>query len=913
MTTSVLERVNDPADVKTLAADMLPALAEECRAEIIRTIASNGGHLATNLGTVELSIALHRALSSPRDRIIWDVGNQCYTHKLLTGRRDRFRTIRQGGGLSGFVNRQESPHDHLTAGHAGTALSSALGIAAARDHLGDDYAVVAIVGDGAMTAGLSYEALNNLGTYQSQILVVLNDNQFSISRNSGALAGALNRSRHNILDGTLFEQLGITYLGPIDGHDLLLLTDVLHDTKRMNRPVLLHVLTQKGKGYKPAEADPARFHGVSPSSLSDNPAPPSSQPLSYSEIFGQELCHIAEEDDRVVAITAAMPAGTGLATFADQWPDRFFDVGIAEQHAVTFGAGLAAGGCRSVVAVYSTFMQRSYDQVVHDVCLQDLPVTLVLDRAGIVGADGPTHHGVFDFGFLRIVPGITIMAPKDGEEFKAMLRAAIAYDAPVAVRTPRGAAPPPIEEASSSIEMGRGQCLRRGEDIALIAIGSMVAPAFAAAQKLSDHGVSTTVINARFVKPLDESLLLEAAQGVKRVFTLEEHVGMGGFGSAVAELYADHDVQTPHTLLALPDRFIEHGSAAELLNDCGLSVDKVVQRVLRNLDAEAVAGSAPNVHFEPGQVKAVIDQIRSDALPEEFEPWVEEYASVGKRDAFLWRWCFRGVDLTTLSCVDPSLRPSNRVAKVLGVMLDVLIDDIADQTRETAFLDRLLGIPYAQPQLVFDDFSAQQQAYARTTRRVWEAITDRVRDYPRYDEFQELLRFDYLQLLNTMRYSHLVNHRLALLNLVEHDLYLPHNMHMMISGTIDLMSSPSFEEEDLGRLRDVLWHAQCMGRVGNLITTWKRELGESDLTSGVFARAVQLGAVTPAELLTADRDSVHARIESSDCEAFFHRRWQGYRDHVAKAAPAIRSVDVGQLLQGLERLFAIHMGSRGLK
>jgi len=584
MTVSVLDQVNSPADVKALDYNELTALANEIRAEIIRTTASNGGHLATNLGTVELSIALHWGLDSPRDKIIWDVGNQCYAHKMLTGRRHRFSTIRQAGGLSGFINREESVHDHLTTGHAGTALSSALGIAAARDRFGDDYCIAAVVGDGAMTSGMSYEALNNLGTFNSPLLVILNDNEYSIARSCGGLAQALKQAKAKILDGTIFEQLGVTYLGPVDGHDLRLLTDVLFEAKRFDHPVLLHVLTQKGKGYKPAETDPQQFHGVGRfNPATGRPYRAGTKP-DYSELFGQEMIRLAAKDERVVAITAAMTAGTGLREFAERWPDRLYDVGIAEQHAVTFAAGLALGGTRPVVAIYSSFFQRSYDQVIHDVCLQNLPVTFVLDRAGIVGADGPTHHGVFDYAYLRILPRMVVMAPMDGDEFKQMLRASVAYDGPAAIRIMRGAVPAPQELCEATpIEIGKGQLLRDGGDVALIAIGSMVHRAIDAAQLLEEQGISAAVVNARFVKPLDASLILETTKRVKRVFTLEEHAALGGFGSAVTELLTQHNAQTPIAVLALPDRFVEHGSANQLLDECGLSAEKIVARVLEEL------------------------------------------------------------------------------------------------------------------------------------------------------------------------------------------------------------------------------------------------------------------------------------------------------------------------------------------
>mgnify|MGYP002624078426 FL=1 len=576
--TMLLDRISGPSDVKAISAAELDLLAEEIRKEIVRTTAINGGHMATNLGVVELSIALHRVLNSPSDKIIWDVGNQCYTHKLITGRRDRFSTIRMPGGLSGFVNREESPHDHMTAGHAGTALASAVGIAAARDLRGDDYRVVAVVGDGALTSGLSYEALNNLGTHSSQLLCILNDNDYSISPSRGALARTLRQAKDRILDGTIFDELGITYLGPVDGHNMQLLIDVLQETVQMQKPVVLHVVTQKGRGYQPAETDPARFHGVSPIDVATGAPLKESSAPSFSSLFGAEMTRLAAEDDRVVAITAAMPAGTGLTEFAEKWPARFFDVGIAEQHAVTFAAGLAVGECRPVVAIYSTFLQRAYDQVIHDVALQNLPVTFVLDRAGIAGADGATHHGVFDLAFLRTIPRMALMAPKDANELAEMLRLSISLNGPAAIRIPRGSPASPQNSSAphSPVEFGRAELMREGGDVLLLALGTMAARAMEAADELARRGINATVINARFVKPLDDRLILEHARRVRRVFTFEEHIEAGGFGSAVLELLAQKDVPTPVTVLGLPDCFLEHGSPDQMLDECDLSARGIV-------------------------------------------------------------------------------------------------------------------------------------------------------------------------------------------------------------------------------------------------------------------------------------------------------------------------------------------------
>jgi 1-deoxy-D-xylulose-5-phosphate synthase len=575
---------------------------------------------------VELSIALHCALDSPRDKIIWDVGNQCYAHKLLTGRRERFATIRKSAGLSGFVNRRESPHDHLTSGHAATALSAALGIAHARDRAGEDYRVVAVVGDGGMSAGLFLEALNNLSGLRSQLLLVLNDNGYSISPSCGALARTLQTARDRILDGNVFAQLGIRYLGPVDGHDLPLLIEVLREAQHTHRPVALHVMTQKGRGYAPSESDPARYHGVSPFDPQTGQPLLSEEASPFSEVFGREIVRIAEHDPRIVAVTAAMCSGTGLTEFAARFPERFFDVGIAEQHAVTFAAGLAVGGCRPVVAIYSAFLQRSYDQIIHDVCLQDLPVTFVLDRAGLVGADGPTHHGVFDLAYLRAVPRMVVMAPKDAEEFRQMLRAAIAHDGPAAIRIPRGAAPAVRNLLGSSppVEIGRGELLRDGRDVGLVAIGSMVSRALEAADALAQRGVSCRVVNARFVKPLDETLLLETARRVGRVFTLEEHVGHGGFGSAVLELLAAHRVATPVQIVALPDEFIEHGSTKDLLDRCGLTAPRIVSRVVAEIEAARSEDDGPLPTVDPAAFRVEMERISQQNLPDELEFWAGE-------------------------------------------------------------------------------------------------------------------------------------------------------------------------------------------------------------------------------------------------------------------------------------------------
>jgi len=914
MASTTREQIDSVEGVKALTVAQLRELASDIRQEIIDVVSHNGGHLATNLGSVELTIALHHVFDSPTDKLIWDVGNQCYAHKIITGRRGRFPTIRTRGGLSGFVNRRESSHDVVTAGHSGTALSTALGLAAARDRQGDDYLIVAIVGDGALTGGLSYEALNNIEGLRSQLLVVINDNAYSISPTRGGVSAALGRCKARILDGGIFKELGLTYLGPVDGHDIDLLVKVLGEAKEISTPVLLHAVTIKGKGYRPAERDPGRFHGAPPFDVATGQTIHRSPAPTYSELFGQEMVEIAEADAAVVAITAAMTIGTGLTEFARRFPDRFVDVGIAEQHAVTFGGGLALGGARPVIAIYSSFLQRAYDSLIHDVCLQDLPVTLVLDRAGLVGDDGPTHHGVFDLAYLRTMPGMIVAAPKDGEEFRQMLRWAVGHPAPTAIRVPRGPVPEPILPTHKPlpIEPGRAELLRDGSDVALLAIGSMVAPAVQAADVLKAKGVSCAVVNARFVKPLDEGLLPDIASRVRHVFTLEEHVRHGGFGSAVLELLSRRSVTTPVTMLALPDTFIEHGDGDTLRDEAGLSTPGIVESVITALAPASQKQDEADLP-DPAVVRAEMAAIAQRPLSPELTGWVERYSSVGRRDPFLWNWCLKGVELTCLPCVDPQLRDQNNETKVMGVMFDVLLDDVADHAKDMTFLERLLAIPSGGARLGLDSLAPEQRRYAEFANAVWQAIINRAQRYPRYAEFRELLSFDYLQLLNAMRYATLINLAPHAINLAEHDLYLPHNMHMMVSGTLDLMCSPTFDRDELGKTRRLLWNAQCMGRVGNLITTWERELFERDFSSGVFAHAVEKAYVTPDELRNGDPEELKRRICQHGGEAFFLARWHQCRQQIRSMVGEIRSFDVAAFLGGLEQLLRIHLGSRGLK
>ncbi|MBI4322180.1 MAG: 1-deoxy-D-xylulose-5-phosphate synthase [Chloroflexi bacterium] len=609
----ILDRIEVPSDLKCLTLAELKSLAGEIRQQLVATITENGGHLASNLGVVELTIALHTVFDSPKDKIVWDVGHQSYVHKLLTGRKNRFSTIRQYGGLSGFPDPAESPHDAFGTGHASTSVSAALGTAVARDLQKENYNVVAVIGDGAMTGGLAFEALNNAGHLGTRLIVVLNDNQMSISPNVGALSMYLNRLRtdprykqakagvEHILIGSsigrpilrglkrlkqsvkglvipsmLWEELGFIYVGPVDGHDLSSLRETLERAKRELRPVILHVCTKKGKGYVPAEQDATSFHGVAPNGSPKNTAP------SYTNVFGDTVVKIALQDPRVVAITAAMVDGTGLGKFAARLPERFYDVGIAEQHAVTFAAGLASQGMRPVVAVYSTFLQRAYDQVLHDVCTQNLPVVFALDRAGIVGDDGRTHQGTFDLSYLRHMPNMVVMAPRDENELQRMLWTAISLSRPVAIRYPRGSGVGvPLDATPVPLCMGEAEVLRTGRDLALLAVGATVHPSLRAAEILERRGVQAAVVNARFVKPLDESLIVNLSARFKTLVTVEENVLAGGFGSAVLELLEIRKLAAARvTRIGLPDDFVEHGTPQILREKHGLAAEAIARTAL---------------------------------------------------------------------------------------------------------------------------------------------------------------------------------------------------------------------------------------------------------------------------------------------------------------------------------------------
>lgn len=615
--------------MRELSPAGLPRLAAELRGLILETVAANGGHLASNLGTVELTISLHRQFESPDDKIIWDVGHQSYTHKILTGRRAAFPTLRTSGGISGYPKRAESPHDVFETGHSSTSISAALGFAQARDQQGGKEHVVAVIGDGAMTGGLAFEALNHAGHSGARLIVILNDNEMSISENVGALSCYLDRLRSDpayfrlkadveyllrripavgdrvakvaervkdslkylLVAGVFFEELGFTYLGPVDGHNFGSLQSALQTAKRVNGPVLVHALTRKGKGYPPAERNPDLYHGVGPFDLATGEFRKKKGNPTYTGVFGNTIVRLAESDRRIVAVTAAMLSGTGLDEFKQRFPDRFFDVGIAEQHAVTFAAGMAAGGLKPVVAIYSTFLQRAFDQVIHDVCLPNLPVVFAIDRSGVVGEDGETHQGVFDLSYLRAIPNLTLMAPKDENELQHMLNTALKMNGPVAVRYPRGqGVGAELDKQWRELPFGCAELLRPGRDIVIWAVGAAVPAAREAAEILAAEGIACAVVNARFVKPLDAALLLDHAAAVGKIITAEDNAAAGGFGSAVGECLTRHGCgRTLCRSLALPDQFIEHGPRGYILARYAISGAGIAAAVR----AALAAGEAP--------------------------------------------------------------------------------------------------------------------------------------------------------------------------------------------------------------------------------------------------------------------------------------------------------------------------------
>lgn len=627
----MLEEIRSPADLKRIPKDRLPALAEELRQMIIEQVSSSGGHLASNLGVIELTIALHYVLNAPADKIIWDVGHQSYPHKLLTGRGKRFSTLREYGGICGFPRMEESPYDAFGTGHSSTSISAAVGMMEARDKRGEHFKVVAVIGDGAMTSGLAFEGLNHAGQLRKDIMVILNDNEMSISRNVGALSLYLSRilsgemyqrfrkETRSFLEhipglgipvskmahrteemlkrvfspGVLFEELGFDYIGPIDGHDIEALIETLRRGATEDSPLLIHVITKKGKGYKFSENDPCVFHGIGPFDMDTGVAEGDSACPTYSEVFGRTVTELAREDSRIVAISAAMREGTGLNRFAETFPERFYDVGIAEPHAVTFAAALASQGMRPVVAIYSTFLQRAYDEIVHDVCLQNLPVVFAIDRAGIVGEDGPTHQGLFDISFLRHIPNLLFMAPKDGEELKEMLRLAMLHDGPCAIRYPRGRVGCDINYSvrGQAIEKGKAELIVRGNDITIIAVGNTVRPALKASEMLLRDGIRPSVINARFIKPLDEGLIRSVTELTRRVVTVEENVLEGGFGSGILECLNKGGVTGVCVRrLGIDDQFVEHGSQSILRKKYGLDEEGIYRACRAVLTVPLMAG-----------------------------------------------------------------------------------------------------------------------------------------------------------------------------------------------------------------------------------------------------------------------------------------------------------------------------------
>lgn len=616
----LLSQIESPADIKKLELHQLSQLADELRSFMIHTISKTGGHLASSLGTVELTLALHYVFNAPRDQLVWDVGHQAYGHKILTGRRDQFHTLRQYEGISGFPRREESPYDAFNVAHASTSISAALGMAVARDLAQKDFHVVAIIGDGGLTGGIALEGINQAGHLQKKLLIILNDNEMSISPNVGAIAGYLNRivtgqvykrfkrevekmlmsvprvgprlvkiardmvdaMKTFMVPGLLFHELGFDYVGPIDGHSIDTLVDTLQKVKDSLAPTLLHVVTKKGKGWSVAESAPIKYHGPT----AYDPAtgifcPTTPAPPSYTSVFGKTMTRLAHQDLKIIAITAAMLEGTGLVQFNKEFPDRCFDVGIAEQHAVTFAAGMATQGLKPVAAIYSTFLQRAYDQVIHDVCLMDLPLTFAIDRAGVVGADGPTHNGLYDVAYLRTVPNMIVMAPKDENELQHMLYTAIEAPHPTALRYPRGnGIGVKLDEQFQMLEIGKAEILQEGEDCAILAFGSLVHPSLKAAEKLATDGISASVVNARFAKPLDEELITSLASEKPFLVTVEEAALMGGFGSAVMELLEEKNIQGCKILrIGVPDKLIPHGSPGFLLAKYGLDANGIYEQI----------------------------------------------------------------------------------------------------------------------------------------------------------------------------------------------------------------------------------------------------------------------------------------------------------------------------------------------
>ncbi len=619
----LLETIEKANDIKKIRKEDLSVLAQEIREFLIRTISVTGGHLGSNLGAVELTMALHLALTLPEDKIIWDVGHQSYTHKILTGRKDGFESLRQFHGLSGFPKRKESDCDVFDTGHSSTSISAGLGLVKARDITGGKHTIVSVIGDGSLTGGMAYEALNNAAKQETNFIIILNDNKMSISENVGGVSKYLNNIRtasgyldlkkgiYNALQGTkrgdstisrirrakssfkqlvipgmLFEDMGITYLGPVDGHDISSMVSVINDAKRIEGPVMIHVLTLKGKGYEPAERHPARFHGAEPFDIGTGiPSHPRTA-ANYTDIFSTVMCKLGQRDGKIVAITAAMPDGTGLKRFHNMYPERFFDVGIAEEHAVTFAAGLAAGGLKPIVAVYSSFLQRAYDQILHDVCIQDLPVVFAIDRAGLVGSDGETHQGIFDYTYLSGIPNMHVCAPKNKWELSDMMKFAVSLGRPIAVRYPRGTAYVGLKDHRAPIELGKAEWIYREKEIALLAVGSMVKTAEEVRNLLKEKGYGVSLVNARFVKPLDEEAVREACEGHELIVTMEENVACGGYGEKVLDYMNRSGYRNRLVNIAIPDAYVEHGNVELLKQEIGIDAGSIVKRIWEVLDGK---------------------------------------------------------------------------------------------------------------------------------------------------------------------------------------------------------------------------------------------------------------------------------------------------------------------------------------
>lgn len=616
----LLDNINKVNDIKKIAPEDYPALAEEIRQFLIEKISKTGGHLGSNLGAVELTMALHLSFNLPEDKIIWDVGHQSYTHKLLTGRREGFENLRKYGGMSGFPKRKESDCDCFDTGHSSTSISAGLGLVKARDIQGQKHSVISVIGDGSLTGGMAYEALNNAAKLETNFIIVINDNNMSISENVGGISKYLNNIRtadtyldikegvYNtlkempkgnkvvegirkakssfkqlVVPGMFFEDMGITYLGPVDGHNISAMLRMFQEAKRVRNTVIVHVITQKGKGFEPAERHPARFHGAEPFDIETGLPTKPRTTANYTDIFSTVMCKLGARDEKVVAITAAMPDGTGLKRFRNMYPDRFFDVGIAEEHAVTFAAGLAAGGLKPVVAIYSSFLQRAYDQIIHDVCIQNLPVVFAIDRAGLVGSDGETHQGIFDLSYLSSIPGMHVMAPKNKWEISDMLKFALSLNAPVALRYPRGEAYAGLQEYRMPIELGKAEAIYLENEICLMAVGSMVKTAVEVRKRLHEEGFSCSVINARFVKPIDENAVEYAARHHRLLVTMEENVASGGFGEKVREYFDGLTTDCKLINIAIPDEYVEHGNVDLLKKEIGIDDESITNVILAEM------------------------------------------------------------------------------------------------------------------------------------------------------------------------------------------------------------------------------------------------------------------------------------------------------------------------------------------